>query len=79
MKKLMLIVALAIAALTGLMPSTSRAQIAIEIGDRPYYTRGPWYWGPGHRVRYYWVPGHWSWRWGHRVWIHGHYVERYRW
>ena len=78
MKKFILIAALAIAGLTGLVPTTSRAGIFIELGDRPYY-RGEWYYGPGRHVRYYWVPGNWVWRWGHRVWIHGHYVERYRW
>lgn len=48
--------------------------ISIEIGDRPYYNRGPYYWHRG--VRWYWVPGHWRWRHGHRVWIHGHYAPR---
>jgi len=52
----------------------SNAQrIHIEIGDRPYYTRGPYYWH--NDVRYVWVPGHWSRR---GRWIHGHYVARER-
>ena len=75
MKKLILIAALAIGGVTGLVPTTSRAGIFVEIGDRPYY-RGNWYWGPGRHVRYYWVPGHWG---RHHVWIRGHYVERRRW
>jgi hypothetical protein len=48
--------------------------VSIEIGDRPYYTRGPGYY-VGHSY-YVWRPGHWSWRHGQRVWIHGHYVVR---
>lgn len=75
MRKLILIAAIAIAGLAGVVPTTSRGGIFIEVGDRPYY-RGPWYWGPHHHVRYYWVPGHWSGRHGHRVWIHGHYAAR---
>jgi len=58
------------------VPSTARAQISVEIGDRPYY-RGGWYWGPRHE-RLYWVPGHWEWRHRHRIWIHGHYIARER-
>lgn len=44
---------------------------SIAIGDRPYYTRGPWYWDGG--VRYYWVPGHWN---RHHRWVRGHYAPR---
>ena len=47
--------------------------VTVEIGDRPYYTRGPGYY-VGHAY-YVWVPGHWS-RRHPRVWIHGHYVLR---
>ena len=48
--------------------------VTVEIGDRPYYTRGP---GDDVGPSYYvWVPGHWAWRHHHRVWIHGHYVLR---
>jgi len=47
--------------------------VTVEIGDRPYYTRGPGYY-VGHAY-YVWVPGHWS-RHHPRVWIHGHYVLR---
>jgi YXWGXW repeat-containing protein len=48
--------------------------VAVEIGDRPYYTRGAGYYvGP----RYYaWRPGHWRFRHGRRVWVHGHYFVR---
>ncbi len=55
-------------------PAVAPASISVEIGDRPYYTRGPGYYvGP---VYYVWRPGHWIHRQGHRVWIHGHYVRR---
>src|SRR5713101_5702718 len=47
--------------------------VTVEIGDRPYYTRGAGYY-VGHAY-YVWVPGHWS-RRHPRVWIHGHYVLR---
>jgi hypothetical protein len=48
--------------------------VAIDIQDRPYYTRGAGYYvGP----RYYvWRPGHWVVRNGQRYWVHGHYVLR---
>ena len=52
-------------------PSTT---IAVEIGDRPYYTRGPGYWVG--RAYYVWRPGHWVIRSGRRVWVHGRYVLR---
>ena len=47
---------------------------SIEIGDRAYYNRGPYYWHGG--VRWYWVPGHWAWHHHHRTWVHGHYAPR---
>jgi hypothetical protein len=48
--------------------------VTVEVGDRPYYSRGPGYY-VGHTY-YVWRPGHWGWRHGQRVWIHGHYVLR---
>jgi len=39
-------------------PPTTTAGVFIEIGDRPYYSHGPWYWEGGYR--WYWVPGHWA-------------------
>ena len=48
--------------------------VTVEIGDRPYYTRGAGY-NVG-RSYYVWRPGHWAVRHGQRVWIHGHYVLR---
>jgi len=56
-------------------PTTTKAAgVFIEIGDRPYYSHGPWYWEGGYRR--YWVPGHWAWRHHHRFWVHGYYVRR---
>jgi len=51
------------------------AGISIEIGDRPYYSHGPYYWE--HGVRWYWVPGHWRWHHGRKVFVHGHYTHGY--
>ena len=48
--------------------------VTVEIGDRPYYNRGPGYYVG--RSYYVWRPGHWVRRNGQRVWIHGHYVVR---
>jgi WXXGXW repeat (2 copies) len=48
--------------------------VTVEVGDRPYYSRGPGYY-VGHTY-YVWRPGHWELRHGQRVWIHGHYVVR---
>jgi hypothetical protein len=48
--------------------------VTVEIGDRPYYTRGPGYYVG--RTYYVWRPGHWAYRHGQKVWIHGHYVVR---
>jgi hypothetical protein len=48
--------------------------VTVEIGDRPYYTRGAGYYvGRGY---YAWRPGHWTRHNGRRVWIHGHYARR---
>lgn len=55
--------------------SESQAQrIHVSIGDRPYYTRGPYYWQ--NDVRYVWVPGRWS--VGREGWIRGRYIARER-
>ena len=55
---------------------TDAASVGVEIaiGDRPYYTHGPFYVEDG--VRWVWVPGHWGVRHHKRVWIHGHYARR---
>ena len=73
MHRTLLIAAILLA--SALVPVTkSEAQrITVAIGDRPYYTRGPYYWHDN--VRYVWVPGHYSRR---GVWIRGRYVARER-
>ncbi|HXP35364.1 MAG TPA: YXWGXW repeat-containing protein [Chthoniobacterales bacterium] len=48
--------------------------VTVEIGDRPYYSRGPGYYVG--RSYYVWRPGHWARRNGRRVWVHGRYVVR---
>ena len=50
------------------------AGYVVEVGDRPYYTRGPYY--ISHGRRYVWVRGHWERHHGRRVWIHGRYILR---
>ena len=55
-------------------PGYGPGSVTVEIGDRPYYTRGPGYYVG--RSYYVWRPGHWARRNGQRVWIHGHYVLR---
>jgi len=67
-KKLMLLVAIAVASAT-LGTAVQAAGINIEIGDRPYYSHGPRYWEGEYEM--IWVPGHWS-EHGHH-WVHGHY------
>ncbi len=64
----------AVICFAGFVPTTSRAGLVIEVGDRAYYTHGPFYSEGGYR--WVWVPGHWAWRHHHRFWIHGHYVRR---
>lgn len=64
---------------TGAITAPTPAQaigISIEVGDRPYYRHGPYYWHRG--ARWYWVPGRWVWRHNRKVWIHGHYAPRHR-
>jgi hypothetical protein len=48
--------------------------VAVEVGDRPYYTRGAGYY-VGHDY-YVWKPGHWRKINGSRRWVHGQYVMR---
>src|SRR4030095_10310808 len=36
--------------------------VTVEVGDRPYYTRGPGYYTG--RTYYVWRRGHWGWRHG---------------
>ena len=70
-KKLLIAACIAVTALTGV----AQAQhLSIEVGDRPYYNRGPYYHHNGYRM--VWVAGHWGPR---HHWVHGHYVRRERW
>ena len=55
-------------------PGYGPGAVTVEVGDRPYYTRGPGYWVG--RTYYVWRPGHWAWRNGVRFWVRGHYVVR---
>ncbi len=55
-------------------PGYGPGAVTVEIGDRPYYTRGAGYYVG--RSYYVWRPGHWRLVNGRRVWIHGHYVVR---
>ena len=48
--------------------------VTVEVGDRPYYVRGPGYYSG--RTYYAWRSGHWATRHGRRVWIHGRYFVR---
>ena len=74
MKRIPAMVMGALLLVGGFVPQTAdAARVFIEIGDRPYYVHGPWYWSHGYR--WCWVPGHWRYRHHHRVWIHGHYVR----
>jgi hypothetical protein len=54
--------------------NAASASVEIAIGDRPYYTHGPYYVENG--VRWEWVPGHWATKHHKRVWVHGHYARR---
>ena len=75
MKQKLAVYLLALVCAGAVTPTSSfGAHVVIEIGDRPYYRHGAWYWDSG--VRWYWVPGHWRWHHGHHVWVHGYYAPR---
>ena len=57
------------------MTTAKAAGVYVEIGDRPYYNHGPYYWRHGYR--WVWVPGHYRWHHHYRVWVHGYYARRY--
>jgi hypothetical protein len=72
MKLKLTLMLLAVVGIVGAFASSAQAVgISINIGDRPYYNRGPFYWAGGHR--WVWVQGHYG---HHRHWMHGHYVRR---
>lgn len=71
MKRVLLVLLSVVSVFGVFVPATSKARVVIEVGDRPYYSHGPFYFEHGHRL--YWVPGHWNRR---HVWVHGHYGRR---
>ena len=70
-RKILILLAVLLAAGTPLTPTASAIEVSISIGDRPYYY-GPNYWHQGYR--WVWIPGY---RYRGR-WIHGHYERRGR-
>ncbi len=72
MKKTLLIALVAL--LAGVTaPLANAVSLNIEVGDQPYYVRGPHYWEGN--AYYVWVPGHWG---HHHHWVHGHYRVHHR-
>ena len=70
-KKILICLAVVLAASTPLVPQANAVDFSVSIGDRPYY-HGGGYWHTGYY--WVWVPGHYSHRRGH--WVPGHYVRR---
>src|ERR1700680_2478613 len=71
-KKLGVILAALLAAGALIGPNAKAIDIAINLGDRPYYD-GPRYWEDGYE--WVWVPGFRE----HDHWTHGHYERRGEW
>lgn len=71
-KKIIILLALVLAAGTPLAPTANAIDFSISIGDRPYY-HGAHYWHDGYQ--WIWVPGY---RYRGR-WINGHYERRGGW
>ena len=71
-KKILMLLAVVLAAGTPLAPQARAFEFNISVGDRPYYY-GPNYWHEGYY--WVWVPGH---RY-HGGWTHGHYERRGAW
>jgi hypothetical protein len=71
MKRFLLVLLSLVSVLGVVAPVTSNARVIIEVGDRPYYTHGAFYYENGRRL--FWIPGHWNRR---HVWVHGHYGPR---
>jgi len=70
-KKILICLAVVLAASTPLVPQANAIDFSVSVGDRPYYY-GQGYWHSGYY--WVWVPGHYSQRRGH--WMPGHYVRR---
>jgi hypothetical protein len=71
-KKIIVLLAVVLAASTPLAPQAEAIGFSISIGDRPYYY-GPNYWHEGYQ--WVWVPGY---RY-HGNWVRGHYQRRGSW
>lgn len=71
-KKIIVLLAVVLAAGTPLAPTANALDVSISVGDRGFY-HGPNYWHDGYQ--WVWVPGY---RYRGR-WIHGHYERRGRW
>lgn len=71
-KKIIIMLAVVLAAGTPLAPRANAIDFSISVGDRGFYF-GPNYWNEGYL--WVWVPGY-----RHRGrWVHGHYERRGRW
>ena len=68
-KKLLILLAIVLAASAPLAPKANAMSFSIAVGDQGYYY-GPHYWHEGYY--WVWVPGHWR----HGYWVHGHYARR---
>jgi hypothetical protein len=69
-RKILILLAVVLAASTTVAPQAKAAELSISVGDRPYY-HGGGYWHEGYY--WVWVPGHWG---HHHHWNQGHYVRR---
>ena len=71
-RKIIVLLAIVLAAGAPLAPTANAIDFSISIGDRPYFY-GPNYWHDGYQ--WVWVPGYHR----HGRWIRGHYVRRGGW
>jgi hypothetical protein len=71
-KKIIVLLAVVLAAGTPLAPRANAIDFSISIGDRPFFF-GPSYWHQGYQ--WAWVPGY---RY-HGRWVRGHYERRGKW
>jgi hypothetical protein len=70
-RKILIVLAVALAASTPLVPQAQAIDFSISVGDRPYY-HGGGYWHQGYY--WVWVPGFYSQR--RHGWVPGHYNRR---
>jgi hypothetical protein len=71
-KKIILLLAVVLAASTPLAPRANAIDFSIGFDDRPFYY-GPNYWNDGYQ--WVWIPGYRS----HGRWSHGRYERRGGW